>query len=205
MRTKDAAFKRTILDYVENYIMTEGRSPTLSTIAEGIHAPKSNVQRYLIEMNEDNMVKYTGNSISTIRTEKCNPAVLIAPMLGNIRCGDPSMEEANVEEYIRLPKSVFGSEEAYLLRAWGDSMEDAGIDEGDVLVVHRTAQPRKGDVIVALDDNNCNTLKEYGGMDEKTGKAKLLYRNEAVYGDKVILVDQLACQGVLAYVIKKLH
>ena len=60
-----------------------------------------------------------------------------------------------------------------------------------------------GDIIVALDDNQENTLKRYAGIDPKTHMAVLKYQNQAVYGDKVIMVRELVCQGVLSHVIKE--
>lgn len=83
-------------------------------------------------------------------------------------------------------------------------MEDAGIEESDILVIRKCAELRIGDIIVALDGNNENTLKRYGGIDPETRKAVLEYQNQAVYGSKVILVKRLVCQGVFSHVIKEM-
>lgn len=82
-------------------------------------------------------------------------------------------------------------------------MVDADIEEGDILVIRKNAIPNEGDIIVALDENQENTLKRYAGIDPKTHMAVLEYQNKAVYGDKVILVKELVCQGVLSHVIKE--
>ena len=69
--------------------------------------------------------------------------------------------------------------------------------------VRMDAEPRKGDLVIALDADRRNTLKKYGGTDKTERRAMLLYCNRRVYGDKVIYVDQLECQGVVSHVIKK--
>ena len=82
-------------------------------------------------------------------------------------------------------------------------MEDAGIKEGDMVVILRQQTADIGDIVVALDDDNQNTLKRYAGFDEE-GYAILEYMNEDVYPGKVIRVKQLTVQGVAKHVIKNL-
>ena len=82
-------------------------------------------------------------------------------------------------------------------------MEDEGIEDGDLVVIRRETDPKKGDLVIALDEESRNTLKKYGGRDRKTRKAILLYCNKAVYGDKRILVKDLVCQGIVSHVIKQ--
>ena len=62
----------------------------------------------------------------------------------------------------------------------------------------------EGDIVVALDENNENTLKTYAGIDEESQQAILRYENKEAYPDKVIKVNQLVVQGVAVNVIKKL-
>ena len=102
-----------------------------------------------------------------------------------------------------LPTEIFGDGPFYMLHASGDSMEDEGIEDGDLVVVRMNAEPKKGDLVIALDADNLNTLKKYGGINRKNRKAMLLYCNQKVYGDKVIYVDHLESQGVVSHVIKK--
>ena len=97
---------------------------------------------------------------------------------------------------------MFGSGQMYILRAVGDSMEDAGIRDGDYVVITRQNECNVGDLVIALDGEGQNTLKAYGGVDEASGCAVLEYRNRSVYGDKRILVRKLVLQGVVKNVIK---
>lgn len=82
-------------------------------------------------------------------------------------------------------------------------MEDAGISEGDLVVILKQSTAEIGDIVVALDDQNQNTLKRFAGFDEDN-KVVLEYMNEDVYPGKTILVKELTVQGVAKHVIKSL-
>lgn len=82
-------------------------------------------------------------------------------------------------------------------------MVDAGIDDGD-LVVSKETEAETGDIVVAMDENNENTLKLYNGIDSVTHEAVLLYCNQKVYPGKEIRHKELFIQGVAKHVIKAL-
>lgn len=84
-------------------------------------------------------------------------AYIAAPLVGSIYFGSPEEEEENVEEYVSLPVSLFGKGDFYILRAKGDSMVDAGIAEGDLLVIERNCPASEGDIVVALDQDLFST------------------------------------------------
>ena len=92
----------------------------------------------------------------------------------------------------------------YILRAKGDSMADAGIDEDDLLVIERNCPALEGDIVVALDEDNQNTLKRYAGYDEDSGYYILEYENEERYPGKTIKLRSFQVQGVARHVIKSL-
>ena len=106
--------------------------------------------------------------------------------------------------YVSLPEAIFGKGQFYLLRAAGDSMVDADIEEGDLVLIRKQPDCEIGDIVVALDESNENTLKIYGGIDKKSNKVILKYANEKAYPGKVILVNELVIQGVAKHVIKEL-
>ena len=99
---------------------------------------------------------------------------------------------------------MFGKGDFYILRAKGDSMVDAGIDEDDLLVIERNCPALEGNIVVALDEDNQNTLKRYAGYDEDSGYYILEYENEARYPGKTIKVRSFQVQGVARHVIKSL-
>ena len=155
-------------------------------------------------MNERGMLQYDKAIKSTEQITKCKTGYFSAPVVGSIRCGDPESEEALVEEYVSLPESIFGKGQFYLLRAKGDSMIDAGIEEDDLIVIQIRHEADEGDIVVALDPDGQNTLKRYGGYDEESGFYILEYMNEKRYPGKVEKVRSFAVQGVARHVIKTL-
>ena len=105
---------------------------------------------------------------------------------------------------MKLPEMIFGRGDFYILRANGDSMVDEGIDEGDLVIVENVRTANVGDIVVALDENQQNTLKTYAGIDEASGQAILKYENQEKYPDLEIRVRELVIQGVARKVIKSL-
>lgn len=106
--------------------------------------------------------------------------------------------------YVSLPVSLFGKGDFYILRAKGDSMVDAGIAEGDLLVIERNCPATEGDIVVALDQEQQNTLKRYVGFDNDEKCFILAYENEARYPGEVIKLKSFEVQGVARHVIKAL-
>ena len=138
------------------------------------------------------------------KIRKTETSYISAPLVGSIRCGDPELSEAEVEMYVSLPKAIFGDDQSYLLRAEGDSMEDAGIQEGDLILIQKQETCEEGDIVVALDQYNQNTLKIYGGVNKDNQMAVLRYANDKKYPGKVIEVSKLVVQGVARNIIKEI-
>lgn len=203
MRSKSAEMKRKIYDFVNDWRRDEGRSPSLKAIADHLKVSRTTVYRYLIEMNKQGDLVYDGKVIDTKELNSKNTRLSGAMIVGNIPCGEAVNVEPYVEEYVNLPVSLFGDGEFYILRAKGDSMEDAGIHEKDLIVIRQQPVAEIGDIVVALDDEDQNTLKRFGGFD-KHHNAILEYMNEAVYPGKTIKVKHLVVQGVAKHVIKSL-
>lgn len=168
--------------------------------------PKTTAFRYLVEMDNRGILEYDGKS-RTIRTpmiKKFAPDSAPCPLVGSIPCGSAQTEEENIREYVSLPVSLFGNGRYYILEASGDSMVDAGIDSGDLVVIRTDCNAEIGDIVVALTGYSESTLKVYAGIDEDTQEAILEYRNQAKYPDEEIRVKQLIVQGVAKHVIKAL-
>ncbi len=203
MRKKDPELMKRILEYVTEYYLNYSSTPSTTQIANEVGIARGTAYKYLVAMDGRGMLTYQDGDIVTASMERIETDREEVSALGKIACGEPAMEEENLLFKTSLPTAVFGKGPFYILYAKGNSMVDAGIEEGDILVIRKNAEPHIGDIIVALDENNENTLKCYGGIDGQTGKAVLEYQNKAVYGDKVILVNELICQGVLSHIIKE--
>ena len=204
MRYKSPELMKEICTFVSDYYRDRRSSPSVNDIARAVGIAKTTAYRYLVDMNERGMIFYDGHTIETPQIDKCVSGYFSAPIVGSIRCGDPAIEEANVEEYVSLPESIFGQGEFYILRASGDSMVDVGIEDKDLVVIRKQATASVGDIVVALDEENQNTLKTFDGIDEKTGYVVLRYENQKKYPDKEIRVRELVVQGVAKHVIKAL-
>ena len=204
MRYKSPELMKEICTFVSDYYRDRRSSPSVNDIARAVGIAKTTAYRYLVDMNERGMNFYDGHTIETPQIDKCVSGYFSAPIVGSIRCGDPEIEEANVEEYVSLPESIFGQGEFYILRASGDSMVDVGIEDKDLVVIRKQATASVGDIVVALDEENQNTLKTFDGIDEKTGYVVLRYENQKKYPDKEIRVRELVVQGVAKHVIKAL-
>ena len=203
MQHKNMDLMRKINTYISKFYMDHDRTPSTTDIAKTFGISRSSAQRYLVAMNENGMLSYAGGKLTIDKMEKLRTDRQQAPLVGSVPCGELTYEEENVECITTLPMAIFGAGPFYILHASGNSMEDEGIEDGDLVVIRQDPDPKKGDLVIALDEENRNTLKKYGGRDRKTKKAILQYCNKAVYGDKQILVKDLVCQGIVSHVIKK--
>lgn len=199
MRSKSQELMDEILKFAEEYYLDNGYSPSTSTIAAELNISRATAYRYLVEMNDRGMVEYNGQEIHTAVTRKLNNEINRTAIVGSIPCGSPQYEEENIEEYISLPTAIFGKGDFFILRASGQSMVEAGIDDGDLVVVRKQNFADEGDIIVALVDNQ-NTLKRYYRDDERK-KIVLHPENKRM---KDILVDECYIQGVACHIIKAL-
>jgi len=204
MRSKSPELMKEICTFVSDYYRVKRSSPSVSAIANGVGIAKTTAYRYLVDMNEQGMISYDGHTIETPQIDKCVTGYFSAPIVGSIHCGDPETEEEHVEEYVSLPESIFGKGEFYILRASGDSMVDVGIEDKDLVVIKKQSDASVGDIVVALDEDNQNTLKTFEGIDEESGCAILAYENKRKYRNKKIRVRELVVQGVAKHVIKAL-
>lgn len=203
MRSRSIDFKNKICDIVNYWKRSTGRTPSLKEIGDELGVNKSTIYRYLMEMNEEGFLAYNGNSIDTKELNHRTMNTARAAIVGSIPCGEAQAEEEYVEEYVNLPTNLFGKGDFYILRAKGDSMEDAGISEGDLVVILKQPNAEIGDIVVALDDQSQNTLKRFAGFNENH-KVILEYMNEAIYPGKTIVVNELTVQGVAKHIIKRL-
>ncbi len=203
MRSKSKELKLKIYNFVNVFRREYGYSPSIGKIADQFGYSRTTIYKYLIEMDKEGMIVYKGDSIETKELNSENTLLSACQIVGSIPCGEAVTEEEYVEDYVNLPASIFGKGTFYILRATGDSMVDAGICEGDMVVIEQQTVAEVGDIVVALINSNENTLKKYSGINEDN-KVVLSYMNEDVYPNEEILVDKLIVQGVAKYVIKNL-
>lgn len=202
MRSKSNETKQKITDYIDSFYFERGMAPTIREIEAGTGVPRPTVQRYLAAMRDSGEIEYNGGRrrIETERTQKiADTGYVSVAVVGSIACGPLGFAEENIEEYIRLPSSFVGEGTHFLLRARGDSMIGAGIDDGDMVLVRQQSDAPEGKIVVALVEGEA-TLKRYYRTDRE-GVYRLHPENDT-YED--IIVEHLSIQGVATSVIKKL-
>lgn len=139
--------------------------------------------------------------VAQIHQPRPNAAV-ITPLnlLGCVSCGVPKFAEENIEEYVRLPIALFGRGQFFILRANGDSMIEANIDHGDLVLIRQQNYADEGQIVVALMDDEA-TLKRY--YPEPENRRVRLHPENKQMDD--IFVDNCVIQGVAVNVLKDLE
>ena len=201
MRVKKPEIMERIVTFANEYRREYGRSPSTSEIGAEVGVAKGTAYTYLTRMRDLGMIQYDGKDIITNISERINKAVNNTPIVGRVVCGDPVEEESMVEEYVDLPTSIFGTGELFILEAYGDSMDLAGIDAGDYVVVHKQNTASSGDLVVAL-TNGENNLKRIRFDNERQIIALCPESSNKRY--KVKEYKEVQIQGVATHVIKQL-
>ena len=199
MRSKNEAVFGEIIEFVNKYFEKNGRSPSTREIEGEIGLSHVTVQRYLHVLRERGEIEYDGHRSIVTPFMREMLETNRAQMGNSIPCGalDDVIDEEI--EHLRLPKAITGEGEFFLLRARGESMIKAGIDDGDLVVVKKQIYAEDGDIVVALVDNQ-NTLKRFY-RDNDNRKVILHPENRRM---KDIIVDDCFIQGVACHVIKSL-
>lgn len=201
MRRQDEAKKSVILNYINAYYDQHNEIPAVRTIADGTDIALATVHRYLLSLKESGALEYNGRkSLSTKRIDMESHHVS-APVLGYVRCGAGEEAAEEIIEYIRLPESLVGTGEFFVLIAKGDSMVDAGVNDGDYVVIRKQNTASVGDFVVALYEG-LNNLKEL--TRDNSGRYILRSHNTDKDAYPDIYPNDLAIQGVAICVMHKL-
>ena len=196
MRTLNEDTLNRIVDYIKEYQKENGMSPSYRQILHALKMSSLNlVQRYVIALEKSNRITRTHLGNIEIPERLRRGEIVQAPLVGQIACGQPTFAEENIEETHALPQSLFGNGKLFMLRAFGDSMIDVGIRQGDLIVLRSQNYAENGDIVVALVDGK-NTLKRF----YKKGKKIILHPENTTMSD--IIVNECEIQGVLVSCIK---
>jgi repressor LexA len=203
MRIMDENSLQKLADYIKQYAReNNGASPTLAEIMDYMCMAKATAYRYLLELRNRGIVSYKGKkTLETPMQKKMKCNFKRIPILGMVICGTPDEQEEHVIGYLAIPEEWIDGE-CFLLKAYGDSMVDIGINEGDLILVKKSETANHGDVIVALTDEG-NTLKRLLWID---GKPVLHAENNTYEGEKLNFTPrELIIQGIALKVIKDIR
>lgn len=180
-----------IWQFLADYVDSHGYPPTVREIGDAVGlASPSTVHAHLANLERAGLLRRDPTKPRAIelvgrRRAETPPgrasAVPVLPLLGRIAAGGPLLAEEAVEDQIAVPEPL-GRNADFLLRVKGDSMVEAGILDGDVVVVRRQDDAREGDVVVALvgDDEAADEATVKTFRREKDGRIRLQPENSAL-------------------------
>jgi repressor LexA len=155
-----------IFDFIRKYSAKYGYPPTVRDIGKAVGlASSSTVHAHLANLEKigllrrdpskpraiellDRVDRAVGGAVESALRGIARPESL--PLLGSVAAGAPALAEENIEDYISVPEVAGGGDGQYLLRIRGDSMKNAGMLDGDYVVVHSQDTAQDGDIVVAL-------------------------------------------------------
>ena len=189
--------QREIWDYLLSYVEQHGYPPTVREIGQAVGlASPSTVHAHLANLERAGLLKRDPTkprALELIAREREEEHRL--PLLGQVAAGSPLLAEENIEDYLAVPQPLSRGGEEFLLRVKGDSMINAGILDGDILVVRRQEKAENGEIVVALagEDESVGeaTVKRFFRED---GRVRLQPENDAlepIYADYVQILGKV--------------
>lgn len=153
--------QKEILDYLRNFIAKHDYSPSYREVAEHFgFSSVATVAEHIDTLKEKGYLENEENMARSIQlTPTWDERTFSIPLLGSIAAGFP-VEAVRTTETIDIPKDMMGRH-VFALRVRGDSMIEDGILDGDYVIIEQTANPKNGDIVVALLEGNNVTLKRF--------------------------------------------
>lgn len=183
-----------ILNYIKNAILDRGFPPAVREICQAVGLKSTSSVHSHLESLEKNgyirrdptkprAIEILDDSFSLMRREMVN-----VPIVGSVAAGLPLLAEQNIDSYFPIPAEYMPNDQTFILRVKGESMINAGIMDGDRLVVKQQSTASNGDIVVALIDDSA-TVKTYYKED---GHYRLQPENDTM---DPIIVDELQILG----------
>jgi repressor LexA len=154
-----------IFEFIKQYSGRHGYPPTVRDIGKAIGLTSSStVHAHLANLEKLGLVRRDPTKpralelLGEAARKLTGPAGL--PVVGRVAAGSPILAEENIEDYVEVPPIAGGEDGEYVLRVRGESMKDAGILDGDYVIVHRQETADNGEIVVALVGEEA-TVKRY--------------------------------------------
>lgn len=181
--TKDlTARQQQVLDFIRAWMRQSPYPPTVREIGQGVGlSSSSTVQAHLKQLEAKGFIRRSGSKsrsiqlideesnlasdVPSLTEDAYNRDIVQLPLIGRVAAGAPILAEQNVEETVPLPVSLVGDSASFLLRVKGESMIDAGILDGDYVVVREQHTADNGDIVVAMIDDGATVKAFYREAD----------------------------------------
>lgn len=181
-----------IYDFIRSYSDEHGYPPSVREIgaAVGLASP-STVHMHLKVLEEQGLIKRDSKKPRTIEvmgkqaasgqhlaevTQDVDRDVITLPVVGRVAAGTPILAEQNIEDRLSLPTSVVGDASSFVLRVRGESMVNAGIFDGDYIVVKEQSDAHDGEIVIALIDDSATVKTFY----REPGRIRLQPENDTM-------------------------
>ncbi len=186
--------QKEILEYIKQEILKKGYPPAVREICEAVHLKSTSSVHSHLETLEKNgyirrdptkprAIEIIDDTFNLTRREMVN-----VPIIGNVAAGQPLLAVQNIESYFPIPAEYMPNEETFMLKVKGESMINAGILDGDHILVERQSTASNGEIVVALVDDSA-TVKTYYKED---GHYRLQPENDTM---EPIIVDECSILG----------
>ena len=197
-----------LLQFINNFQIKSNVTPSFDEMKDGLGLKsKSGIHRILSALEERGYIRKLNNRARAIEvlkfpnnnTEYSNNNSITIPILGKIAAGHPIEAITDNTNYIDIPQSLLGKGDFFLLEVEGDSMINAGIFDGDQVIIEKRNDAKNGEIVVALIDNNEATLKRI----YKRGQQLALQPENPDFKTVIYGPDRVQIQGILKQLFRK--
>ena len=195
------AKQQEILEYIKETILKKGYPPSVREICEAVHLKStSSVHSHLETMERNGYIRRDPTKPRTIEIiDDCfnltRRELVNVPMIGTVAAGQPILAEENIENYFPIPVELLPNEQTFMLRVKGESMINAGIFDGDQIIVKQQEYAHNGDIVVALIEDSATVKRFY----KEKGHYRLQPENDAL---EPIIVDEVTVLGVVIGLVR---
>lgn len=197
-----------VLDFIRATVAERGYPPSVREIGEaiGLSSP-STVHSHLSALSAAGAIRRDPSKPRAIEILDPAPPPAVTrddmrdvPLVGRIAAGSPVLAVEDVEDVYSLPESLVGSGPLFMLKIKGDSMKDAGILDGDMVVVRRQPDAVDGQIVAAMVNGEEATVKRLFRRDASV----ILHAENEAYDD-IVLTEGVAVLGVVVSVLRRLR
>ncbi|MCB4790398.1 MAG: transcriptional repressor LexA [Elusimicrobia bacterium] len=194
--------QKTILEFVSDFSAKHGFKPTFREIAGHFDVHVGAVQKHIKALVKKGHLTHTpkisrGLSVAQNSEPSFFKDIIAVPVLGRVAAGIPLEAVEDIEEYVHIDKVVVKGGKPFALKVKGDSMINAGINEGDIVVVRKQETAEHNDVVVAMIDNEATVKKLY----RKNHETYLVPANPAY---KPIRADNITILGKVVFLMRNI-
>ncbi len=189
-----------VLEFIRESVRANGYPPTVREIcaALDLSAP-STVHAHLANLERLGLIKRDPTKPRALDLPRDLRPSRPLPLVGRVAAGLPILAEENIEELVEVPGFLRRDDDDFVLRVEGDSMADAGIFNGDFIVVHSQDQADNGEIVVALVGDEATTKRFY-----REGRKVRLEPENELYEPIVVNADEVQLVGKVVGVLRRL-